>query len=158
MKVSLARINSIALRRVALGATMVVLGVVTGCGGSSDFVATPESLVGKVDSTLPAEAQKKQQAVLRFLAAMQEGVGDAEQLQLVAPGIRFKEFGSFLEGAGRLARWEFEGAPNGNNVSVKLYFDSQASGPIDPSRLQLKQRTYVVSGSGNSIQISTAKS
>ncbi len=90
---------------------------------------------------------------------MQEGVGNAEQLQLVAPGIQFKgSFDSFLEGAGRLARWEFEGAPSGNKVSVKLYFDDQASGPIDPSKLQLKQRTYVVAGTGNNIQISTVKS
>jgi hypothetical protein len=158
MSVRLALHRIVILRSVALTAAIIGIGLVSGCGGNSDFIATPESLVGKVDTTLPVEAQKKQQAVLRFLAAMQEGVGDAEQLQLVAPGIRFKEFGSFLEGTGRLARWEFEGAPNGNNVGVKLYFDSQASGPIDPSRLQLKQRTYVVSGSGNSIQISTAKS
>jgi hypothetical protein len=144
--------------RFLLCATLMSSFLMVGCNGNSEFVATPESLVGKVDTTLPADAQKKQQAVSRFLAAMQEGVGDAEQLQLVAPGIRFKEFDTFLEGAGRLARWEFEGVPSGNKVNVKLYFDSQASGPIDPKRLQLKQRSYVVTGSGNSVQISTAKS
>lgn len=147
------------LRRMAICTALLIPVVVNGCSRSADFVAAPENLAGQVDKSLPIEAQRKQQAVARFLAAMQEGVGDAEQLQLVAPGIRYKEsFGSFLEGAGRLARWEFEGAPDGNKVNVKLYFDDQASGPIDPKKLQLKQRTYVVSGSGNSIQIATAKS
>jgi hypothetical protein len=131
---------------------------ILGCSGDSQFVAAPESLVGTLDTSLPADSQRKQQAVARFLCAMQEGVGDAGQLQLVAPGIRYADsFEAFFEGAGRLARWEFDGAPAGNTVAVKLYFDERASGPIDPANLKLAQRTYLVTAAGKTTQIAIAK-
>lgn len=131
--------------------------VFLGCAAEPDFVATPEKLVGVVDESLPPAQQAKQQSVRRFLKAIQEGVGDAEQLRLVAPGIRYSgSFTGILQGHARLARWEFTDAMQGNRVPVKLFFDELQGGPIDPRQLTQSETAFVVSGSGNSVLIADA--
>lgn len=137
----------------------VVGALVTGCSTQPAFVAAPESLIGVVDDALPADKKAKQQVVIRFLRAIQEGVGDAEQLQLVAPGIRYSgSFTGILQGHARIARWEFDGAPDGNRVAVKLYFDDLQGGPIDPAKLQEARAAFVLSKAGNAWQVADAKS
>ncbi len=62
-------IRSTLLRRLTLGVVIASFSALPGCSGSSDFVATPDSLVGKVDTTLPVDAQQKQKAVARFFGS-----------------------------------------------------------------------------------------
>lgn len=133
------------------------LAVAVGCGESSSSAQPfdPTSLQGKVDGTLSPELQAKQEAVRRLLNALQEGAGDTQTLQVMAPGINFQEkFPDFYEpGTKRLTRWEFGGAPNGREVPVVLYFDELDSGPIDPEKEKRIERVYVLSGSGNQFSI-----
>ena len=113
------------------------------------------TLQGRVDTTLPAELQAKQQAVRRLLNGLQEGVGDAAGLAIYAPGIVYREkFEDFFNGAGQLARWEFSGRPQGNEVPVVLYFDDQNSGLVNPENVRREERVYLVSGSGQQYTIS----
>lgn len=137
---------------------LTLIALAMGCSAPPPFVAEPEALTGQVDSSLSAELQQRQKAMRRFLVAMQEGAGDAGQLQLIAPGIDFQlPFDKFLGDSKRLAKWEFDGAPDGTQVAVKLYFDDQTGGPIQPDKLKQERRVYTVTVSGNQARISKGK-
>lgn len=136
------------------GATVAIVGLacaslpwLAGCGGSQpDKMFDVRELQGKVDTTLPASAQERQEALRRLLNGLQEGAGDKAALAIYAPGIDFREsFPAFFDGHKRLVRWDFVGKPNRDEIAVSLFFDDIDSGPVDPKQLRQSDRTYVVS-------------
>lgn len=131
----------------------ILAATLAGCGEPVKPV-TLLDLQGKVDATLPPDAQAKQEALRRLLNGLQEGIGDTTALRLFVPGINYREsFTTFFEGK-RLARWEFSGQPQGNQIAVVLYFDDKNGGPIDPQQERRVERTYIVTGSGSNYVIS----
>ena len=140
----------------ALSLLLLMLAAAADCGrGEAGQVQEPQHVQGRVDTTLPAELQAKQRAVRRLLNGLQEGVGDAAGLAIYSPGIVYREkFEDFFNGAGQLARWEFNGRPQGNEVPVVLYFDDQNSGLVNPENVRREERVYLVSGSGQQYTIS----
>ena len=122
-------------------------------GIDPDKVYRPEAFQGKVDTSLKPDQQAKQEAVRRLFAGLQEGFSE-EALPEFVPGIQFGEtYDKFMEGAEKLARWEFAGAPQGNDVRVVLFLQDppQAGGDLPPERRV--ERTYLVSGGGKNFRI-----
>jgi len=125
--------------------TSLFLVALLGCGEptvSPDDAYDPESLQGTVDTTLPPALQARQEAVLELFDALQRGV-PIDMLDQELSGIGFQESEeSFLEGAIRLERWEFNGKPSGDEVPVTLFLAKDDAG----EDLLQRQRVYLVSG------------
>lgn len=131
-----------------------------GCGKSGPVeVFDVRKLQGKVDASLPLEAQAKQEALRRLLNGLQEGIGEKAALDIFVPGVDYQErFEDFYDGAKRLVRWEFNGPPNRDEVPVVLFFDDLESGPLDPTKERRTERVYVVEGTGPRFTISRRRS
>lgn len=143
------------MRRLLSISFILALPFVLGCGNGQvppDKVYRPDLLQGQVDASLPAPLQAKQQALRRLLAGLQEGIGDSHALREFVPGITFREsFDRFYEGAERLARWEFNGAPKNNEVPVALYLVDTPDGGAKAERRV--ERVYLVSGGGRQFTV-----
>ena len=127
-----------------------------GCGGASTVeVFDIRTLQGKVDTTLPRDAQAKQEILRRLLNGLQEGIGDQGALNLFVPGVEYREdFARFYDGSKRLVRWDFSGPPVRDEVPVVLFFDDIESGPVDPAKEKRVERVYLVSGGGSRYYVS----
>jgi len=119
-----------------------------GCGEPAvapEDAYEPAELQGTVDTGLPPEQQKKQQAVYDVLSVLHQGVA-VDDLPGYCPDIRFQETPeSFLSpGTLDLARWEFDGKPTGNDVPVVLHFTLDAPG----GETKEERRVYTVTSPG----------
>jgi hypothetical protein len=135
---------------------LLSLAAIGGCSQSSaQTTFTAASYQGKVDTTLSAELQAKQQALRKFLNAVLEGVGDAGGLAIYAPGIDFRAKYEDLNGtSGRLVRWDFNGRPSGNDVPVVLVYVDPATGLVTPENERKVEKTFAVVRGGNRFSIS----
>lgn len=134
---------------------LLVVGL-SGCGQGIDpeKVYRPEAFQGKVDTSLKPTQQAQQEAVRRLFAGLQEGFSE-EALHEFVPGIEFGEtYDKFMEGAEKLARWEFAGAPQGNDVRVVLFLQDPPRAGGDLPAERRVERTYLVAGSGKRFSIS----
>lgn len=97
---------------------MIALVMLIGCGRSGP----PEVVVnwGEVDPTLPALQQEQQDAMSRFLKAVQSGA-DFNRLYTNLPDIVVRESETDFYGEGvHLVRWDWNGPPQGNVLDVHL--------------------------------------
>ncbi|MBN1908291.1 MAG: hypothetical protein JW818_01005 [Pirellulales bacterium] len=127
--------------------------LVTGCDPSHappEKADSPRNFQGKVDTSLPAQQQAKQQAIITALTALQR-----DSHFRGARGVRVQESPEvFLDGALDLLRWDFDGSPNGNDVPVRLWLQE----PGSPATEREVRRTYRVVPQGNTMVITRAKS
>jgi hypothetical protein len=123
-----------------------------GCGTSNGGPRLdPASLVPAVDSSLPKEAQARQQVIRDVLKNLQEGY-PVERLKKFLPGVKFNETQSqFMDGARSLESWSFNGQPTGDEVPVTLVFTPEDSGGENPKKVD---RVYVVKGSAGRYTVS----
>jgi len=110
----------------------------------------PAELQGTVDTSLPPELQKKQQALYDVLSVLQRGVA-VDDVSGYTPNVRFQETPeSFLpSGTLDLARWAFDGKPTGNDVPVVMHFTLDSPG----GETKEEKRVYTVTGSGGQMVI-----
>jgi hypothetical protein len=127
--------------------------VVAGCTKPAQPAHDHVSLSGEVDASLPPDAQAKQQALQRLLESIQRGTA-FEYLPEHVPQVAFSESrGEFFGDAIELYRWSFAGAPQGNEVPVKLVF--RLDQPGFPQREET--RAYAVTSSGGGFIVARAK-
>jgi hypothetical protein len=127
---------------------------VAGCGSGDspvppDETYDPSNVVGKIDTSLPADQQARQEAINKVFLEIHNGTS-FEQLSQFLPDAILQESGEqFMEGKFYLTRWEFKGAPSGNDVPVTVYLSTDDRGedeaPVD--------RVYTVTGSRGRWQI-----
>ena len=137
--------------------TLLVLLACAGCGRTTNSEnLRAHELRGVVDKTLPAESQQRQKVLALLFEQLQEGIADARVLGMFCPSVIFDEpIKNFYDGHRRLARWCFNGAPDGDRVPVILYFDDQQIGtPIVRASEDEEERTYIVTGTTAPYQIS----
>jgi hypothetical protein len=133
-------------------AALIVLPLTLGCGmGNGGPRPDPASLVPAVDTSLPNEAQARQQVIRNVLKNLQEGY-PVERLKKLVPGVKFNETQSqFMDGARSLESWSFNGQPTGDEVPVTLVFTPGDSGGENPNKVD---RVYVVKGSAGRYTVS----
>jgi hypothetical protein len=139
-----------------MSSILVAVPLLAGCGSSvpPDKVYRPEAFQGKVDASLSPELQAKQNALRRFLAGIQEGIGDQQSLREFVPGINVREnFEQLVDSPARLVRWEFNGQPKGSEVPVVLYLVDDPNAKASASNERRVERTYLVSGGGRQVTI-----
>lgn len=138
-------------------AILAVILLVVGCGSGTvppDKVYRPEAFQGKVDASLPPELQAKQHALRRFLAGVQEGIGEKESLREFVPGVTIREsFEQLVDAPARLTRWEFNGKPKGSEVPVVLYLSDDPNAKANSADQRRVERVYLVSGGGRQFTI-----
>ncbi len=129
-----------------------------GCNfGTTENMAALQ-LQGEIDTTATPQAQAKQNVIKKLLNAIREGATDKGSLAIHAVGIDFREDETkLLDGHAWLARWNFAGPVDGNNVPVALYFSSREFDFGDPSQHIESQRVYSVTGSGNKFVVNRVK-
>jgi hypothetical protein len=91
---------------------------ISGCGENS----SPEPVVnwGVVDTSLPAEQQAYQDALMRLFTTLQSGV-PPEQIGYTHPDLEFAETVEQFHGEGiHLAGWDWNGPPQKNKLPVRL--------------------------------------
>ena len=92
--------------------------LLVGCGRSEP----PEVVAnwGEIDTKLPIPQQRAQEAMSRFLKAVQSGA-DFNRLYTTLPDIVVRESETEFFGEGvHLVRWGWNGPPQGNVLSVHL--------------------------------------
>jgi hypothetical protein len=132
--------------------TIIVLPLTLGCGSSNGGPRPdPASLVPAVDTSLPKEAQARQQVIRNLLKNLQEGY-PVERLKKLIPGVNFQETQSqFMDAARSLESWSFNGQPTGDEVPVTLRFAPEDSGGENPKKVD---RVYLVKGSAGRYTVS----
>lgn len=127
-------------------AIMALAACVVGCrGGDSPTEAyDPETWQGAIDTSLPDEMQRKQNAIIRLFTAIQE-VG-VEAVSEEDPNLRFEEKPRefFENGTVDLYRWDWDGPPKGDNFPVVLILRRDEPGFPEVE----VHRTYTVRRSG----------
>jgi len=125
---------------------VAVLAALAGCGETvipPEDAFDPEQVAGTVDESLPPKLRAKQEALSRFLTEIQA----FEPIDFFGPDhaeIYFREsHENFYDGTLTLARWRFDGPPEGDDVPVVLTFDMDQSG----TNRQEVQRVYRVTRS-----------
>jgi hypothetical protein len=137
---------------IPLGGVALVL-LAAGCGEPTiapEDSFEPAELQGTVDTGLPPELQKKQQALYDVLSVLQRGVA-VDDVSGYTPNVRFQETpDSFLpSGTLDLARWAFDGKPTGNDVPVVMHFTLDTPG----GETKEEKRVYTVTGAGGRMVI-----
>ena len=142
-------------RRSSLAGLVIMLAV--GCSpsaGESQPRGAPAEFQGKVDSTLPKDLQAKQKVVSDLLANLQDGY-PIYKISKAVRGLQFDETEeTFYEGARKLVRWGFNGAPQGDEVPVVLVFATIDAARESDQAQKKVERTYVVRGSSGQFTIS----
>jgi len=131
-----------------MSACAIALFLIVGGAGCSrpvpDEIYEPENWQGEIDTSLPADTQAKQDAIIRLFSAIQQ-VG-IERISWDCPDVRFSEsFDEFFGNSIGIHRWEWDGVPIDNNLSVRIHFEQDD--PTAPKTVEV--RTYKVSRSGN---------
>ncbi|QGJ70134.1 Hypothetical protein PBC10988_18280 [Planctomycetales bacterium 10988] len=112
----------------------------------------PEDYSDQIDRTQPAASQLKQSAVKVALDDIFQGTS-MEYIEQYHPSVKFEEnassfYGQHLE----MARWKFNGPPQGSDVPVTIFWKVQLPPGAEPQAGQPTEipedRTYHVSGSG----------
>ena len=126
------------------------------CLGRGETTVAPEDsydpvqAAGTVDESLPRGLGAKQEMLSSVLVLLQQGI-EVDALADYEPGARFAESPEeFLEGALNLARWNFNGRPEGSDVPVVLFLTEDA----DTGKERRVERVYSVTGSATQFTIS----
>lgn len=96
----------------------ITLAAIVGCGRSGPPLVVANW--GEIDKSLPAAQQEMQEAMSRFLKAVQSGA-DFNRLYTSLPDVIVREQEAEFYGEGvHLVRWDWTGPPQGNIVGVHL--------------------------------------
>lgn len=110
----------------------------------------PQELRGEVDKTLPPAQQEKQRILKRILDELQSRTHYTAIQQYHADVQVTESLESYMEGTLGLARWNFNGKPDKDDVPVVLFMMEDL--PNDPERRV--ERVYTVTGSPGKYTIS----
>jgi hypothetical protein len=132
---------------------VVLLSAVSGCGGKkaeektlSTVAYRPSDYSGVVDKSLSPAVRAKQIALAAVFDPLLEGA-TLDGITKTSPDIHFNESSEkFYEGASRLVRWKFNGAPKGDAVPVVLTFATTADAGENERNQRKDERVYLVSG------------
>ena len=137
------------MQRRHLSLAGLLLLAVAGCTssvGQKEPTRAPEARQGKVDKSLPKDAQARQKAVADVLTYLQEE-NPIYKIPNSLRGIEFAETEEqFFAGAPKLARWNFQGSPQGEEVPVVLQFATVNAARESDQAEKTVERTYVVKG------------
>jgi len=115
-----------------------------GCSKSETSVSVPNDpreLRGFADQGLPPAQAARQQALGNVLEDVRNGC-KLEEIKKRVSSIDFQETSeTFLENGDKLAKWKFDGPPNGDAVSVVLFISSGSRDQESPKEIH---RTYRV--------------
>ena len=127
---------------------LALLVLAAGCGEPTvapEDAYDPADFQGEVDTSLPEELQKKQQAIRDAFEPLVRGVL-VEDLGVYLENIRFESTTEEFLPSGTIAleRWGFDGKPSGNDVPVVMHF------VVDGAEGETKEveRVYTVTTSG----------
>lgn len=129
-----------------------VAALVMGCGRTerAPVVYDEEDWQGAVDPNLPPAMQAKQDAMIRFFAAIDEvGLENVSELER---DIRFEEsFQEFFEEAADVYRWDWDGPPEEDDVFPVLLILTKDEPGLPKVE---KHRKYRIRRSGQTFVIS----
>ena len=119
-----------------------------GCNKTEVVVYQEVNWQGTVDESLPKEVQAKQDALIRLFTAIQDY--SFEFLTQGEPNLQFDEsFEQFFGETVDLFRWDWDGPPEGNDLSVVLILRKDEPGLPEVE----VRRTYTVRQSGKTFRI-----
>ncbi len=131
---------------------LLLLFLLPGCGKRPAAVEVYDEsrVVGQVDPSLPEDAQARQQALKDVLDLIHRGI-EPQFIRNYQANLDFKESNKKFYGDNTfLKRWEFDGAPTGVDVPVRLTFVKES--PEGNSEI-IERRVYHVLDSGNVFRI-----
>lgn len=133
---------------------VLVISILMGCRQKTGGISEELPTRGAVNEALSDSDRGRQSALFKVLVAFQEGVSEPEDLLFSAGNVEFLEgIPAFLDGKVRLVRWDFVGAPQDEELTVKLLFDGATSGPIEDPTATVQMRKYRVVDNGRGYAI-----